>query len=58
MAQSEQAEKIARRAAQAMQGKDWHKLNHPEKLLCKLLEETGYIIPNEPCNGFIGKAAT
>ena len=58
MQQSEQAEKIAKQAAKVMQHKDWHKLNYKEIQLCKLLEEAGYIIPNEPANGFIGRAAT
>ena len=57
MAQSEQADKIAKQAALAMQNKDWHQLNYQEIQLCKLLEEAGYIIPNEPANGYIGKAA-
>ncbi|EKD89533.1 MAG: hypothetical protein ACD_33C00046G0014 [uncultured bacterium] len=37
-------------------GKDWHKLTRREELLCKLLEDAGYLVVNNPPNGFIGKA--
>ncbi len=36
-------------------GKDWHKLSSKEAYLVALLEKDGYIIPNNPPNGFVGK---
>jgi len=50
-------EEICKIAAEIYAGKDWHKLSKKEKDLVALLEEAGYIIPNNPVNGFVGKAA-
>jgi hypothetical protein len=36
-------------------GKDWHKLSPKEKELIKMLEKSGYIVSNNPANGFVGE---
>lgn len=50
-------EKIAQKAAEIIAGKDWHKLSNREHQLLEMLENEGYIIPNKPADGFVGKAA-
>jgi hypothetical protein len=47
---------IAEHAAKSLQGKDWHKLSIRDRELVNLLEDGGYLIPNVPANGFVGKA--
>lgn len=51
------ADLISRKAAEACAGEDWHRMSEAETMLVKVLEEGGYIIPNNPANGFVGKAA-
>lgn len=51
------AEEICRKIAQIYSGKDWHKLTIDEEELVRLLEKAGYIIPNDPPDGFVGKTA-
>lgn len=46
---------ICKKVAEIYAGKDWHKLPPKEKELVKLLEKSGYIVPNKPANGFVGK---
>lgn len=48
---------ISKKVAEIYAGEDWHKLSSKEKELVKLLEKGGYIIPNKPDNGFVGKIA-
>lgn len=48
---------ICKTAAEIYAGKDWHRLLRKEVILVELLEEGGYIIPDKPANGFVGKAA-
>ncbi len=50
-------EEICRLVARIYAGKDWHKLTLNEERLGKMLEENGFIIPNNPENGFVGRAA-
>ena len=50
-------EEICKKVAGIYAGKDWHKLSVEEKELVALLEKSGYIISNDPADGFIGKAA-
>ena len=46
---------ICKIVAEIYAGKDWHKLSSKEQELVKMLEKSGYIIPNKPENGFVGK---
>lgn len=48
---------ICKRVAEIYAGRDWHKLSSEEKDLVKMLEKGGYVILNNPANGFVGKAA-
>lgn len=45
---------ICKMVAKIYAGKNWHKLSSKEKNLICLLEKFGYIIPNNPTNGFVG----
>lgn len=45
---------IAKAAARAFAGKNWHKLDSQETVLVTKLERGKYIIPNNPPNGFVG----
>ena len=46
---------ISKKVAEIYTGKDWHKLSRKEEELVSLLEKGGYIIPNNPANGFVGR---
>jgi len=48
---------ICKKAAEVYAGRDWHKLSPEEKALVELLRRSGYIKPNDPPNGFVGKAS-
>lgn len=50
------AEEVLKKVAKIYAGKDWHKLSANEKEVVKILEEGGYILPNSPADGFVGKA--
>ena len=43
--------------ARNLAGRDWHRLTQFEKGLVELLEKEGYLIPNDPPNGFVGTAS-
>ena len=47
---------IAELSAKAMEQRDWHKLTRPEKYLVRALEEGGFLVRNDPPNGFVGAA--
>ncbi len=48
---------ICKKVAMIYANKDWHKLSPDERGLVESLEKDGYIIPNNPANGFVGKAS-
>jgi len=48
--------RIIRLTATIYSGKDWHQLTQEERELVGLLQELGYIISNNPDDGFVGKA--
>ena len=48
---------ICKQAAKIYAGEDFHKLSLEEEVFVKMLEEMCYIIPNDPVNGFVGKAS-
>ena len=48
---------ICKKVAEIYAGKDWHKLSSKERDLIVMLEKSGYLTPNNPPNGFVGKAA-
>lgn len=50
------SENICKKVAEIYAGKDWHKLSPKERNVVRMLEENGYIAPNKPENGFVGKA--
>ncbi|MCR4322850.1 MAG: hypothetical protein NUV61_02070 [Candidatus Azambacteria bacterium] len=50
---------ICKKVAGIYAGKNWHhSLSIKERELVALLEKEGYIIPNIPANGFVGRAAS
>jgi len=49
--------KICKKVTKIYAGRNWHKLSSEEQDLVKLLEKGGYIIPNNPANGFVGMVA-
>ena len=48
---------ICKKVSEIYAGRNWHKLSPDEKALVEMLRRGGYIIPNDPPNGFVGKAA-
>lgn len=48
---------ICKKAAEVYAGRNWHKLSQEERALVELLRRGGYIKPNDPPNGFVGKVA-
>jgi hypothetical protein len=50
-------QEICKKAAEVFSGKDWYKLTTAETVLVEMLVQGGYIIPNSPANGFVGKPA-
>ena len=49
--------RICKLVAKIYAGKNWHhELSSDEMGLVKMLEKSGYIVPNNPANGFVGKA--
>ena len=55
--QVEIKKQICKKVAEIYAGEDWNKMSPKEKELVKLLEKGGYIIPNKPDDGFVGKIA-
>lgn len=49
-------EVICKKVAELLQGRDWHKMSLAEREIVKDLELAGWINPNKPANGFVGKA--
>jgi len=49
-------ESICLELARLYSGRDWHALSFVQKKLVSDLEKIGYLKPNEPVNGFVGKA--
>ena len=45
----------ANKAARVYQGRDWHDLSPDERGLCTFLELSGYLMKNDPPNGFVGR---
>lgn len=50
-------EVICKKVAEHFAGKDWHKLSMKEREIVADLEQAGWLVRNEPPNGFVGKAA-
>lgn len=50
---------ICKKTAEVYANKNWHHdLSAKEMKLVALLEKGGYIMPNIPANGFVGRAAS
>lgn len=51
-------ESICLELARLYSGRDWHALPFLQQKLVRDLEAIGYLIPNDPANGFVGKAVS
>jgi hypothetical protein len=49
--------KICKKVAELFAEKDWHELSWKEREIVTELEQAGYLIRNNPTNGFVGKCA-
>ncbi len=47
---------LASLVAKVYAGKDWHALSLREREIVGILELTGYLVVNDPPNGFVGPA--
>ena len=46
---------ICKKVAEFYQGKDWHQLSKKEQDIVNDLVQAGWLLENNPSNGFVGK---